>query len=130
MVDPARYTTLFLDGCRDQIERLEWSLASIARGETENTIPAQRRAWHSLKGMSATMGHETVASVCHAAEDLVRGECREIPPRRLEVLERALDDIRRFVDALAREQPMPDLDGLLAALQAEARGTTPGKPIG
>jgi two-component system chemotaxis sensor kinase CheA len=118
-MDTAKYRRLFLDGAQEQMEILDRSLALLSRGEGEAAMPELRRAWHSLKGMSATMGHEELAAVAHAVEEQLRpSPPSEITPHLLAAVTDAADGVGRFLTALADDTPPPDLSTVIARLRA------------
>ncbi len=117
---------LFLEGAREQLEAIEPALAALSRGQGEQAAPALRRAWHSLKGMSATMGYEGLAGLAHAAEELFRRPLpADLPPTLLTTLGEAYEGLARSVSALERGEAPPDL----APLEARVRQALDGGPV-
>ena len=109
-MERGKYLKLFLEGAQEQMEILDRGLASLSRGEGEAAVPEIRRAWHSLKGMSATMGHEDLASLAHAVEDHLRATTPpELSPRLLAAVVDAAAGVGRFLAALADGTDLPDL---------------------
>jgi len=134
-----RYRKLFLEGAQEQMEILDRGLAALSRGEGEAALPEIRRAWHSLKGMSATMGHEDLARLAHAVEDHFRPSARpEISPRLLAAVTDAVAGVGRFLVALDSDTSLPDLSTLVHRLRAAAEAgdgesapsTDPGQETG
>jgi len=99
MVDPARYRQLFAAGAREQLQALGEALTAAGPPD----LGALRRAWHSLKGMSATMGFEDLARQAHAAEEALRGQ----PPLPASAFELSARTARAFEAALLASEPPP-----------------------
>jgi two-component system chemotaxis sensor kinase CheA len=125
-----KYRRLFLEGAQEQMEILDRGLAALSRGEGEAALPEIRRAWHSLKGMSATMGYEDLAALAHAVEDHFRPSSRlEISPRLLAAVTDAVAGVGRFLGAMDSDTSPPDLSTLLHRFRtAAAAGDGAGAP--
>jgi two-component system chemotaxis sensor kinase CheA len=62
---------LFLDECREQIDRIESGLLELERDPgASDVVNDVFRAAHTLKGSAATIGHRRMAELTHAMEDV------------------------------------------------------------
>ena len=103
-MDMSQYLGAFLDEAGDNLKHLDDLVLTIERdpGDSEAIAEIFRSA-HTLKGMSATMGFDRMASLTHAMEDMLdsvrRGES-ELTPGAIDLLFRSLDTLQAMVDAI------------------------------
>ena len=103
-MDMSQYLGAFLDEAGDNLKHLDDLVLSIERdpGDSEAIAEIFRSA-HTLKGMSATMGFDRMASLTHAMEDMLdsvrRGES-QLTPGDIDLLFRSLDTLQAMVDAI------------------------------
>jgi len=65
---------LFADESLEQIEQIERGLLELERGKADpSTLNEVFRAAHTLKGSAATIGHDRMAALTHAMEDIFGG---------------------------------------------------------
>ncbi|WP_373229159.1 chemotaxis protein CheW [Cohnella sp.] len=103
-MDVNQYLALFIDESRDHLQSLNENVLAL-EGSPEDIEIVQHifRSAHTLKGMSATMGFEDLASLTHDMEnvlDLVRNRKLKMDPfifdsffKSLDALESMLEDI-------------------------------------
>ena len=111
-MDLARYTSLFLFDSRDHLQRcnellLAWERAPGTAFPTDELF----RAFHSVKGSSAALGHNPIAELAHAGEQVL-GAVRDgtMGPSRplVDLLFHAIDGLSAGVEAVGRgEDPVP-----------------------
>ena len=128
-MDTSQYLDLFLGSAREQAEIIERSLARLVAGSGDAPSGPLRRAWHTLKGMAATMGFTRLADLCHAAETVF-----EKQPVQLDALETACRGVSSALASLEAggEEPA-DLDTVADAVRRSAdsgppRATPPERP--
>ena len=99
-MDLSRYLSLFVTDSREHLARLEADLVQLEELHTEDErvelLHAAFRHLHSLKGSSATMGFDAIASLAHKAEELI-GEARRqrtIDSTQVDLLLQTADAIR------------------------------------
>jgi two-component system chemotaxis sensor kinase CheA len=89
---------VFLIDAEEQLQALEDGLLELEQvGEDEEVIGQIFRAAHTLKGSSATLGHQKMAKLTHSMEsllDLVRKSKLEVGPDLMDVLFECLDVLR------------------------------------
>lgn len=103
-MDMSQYLGAFLDEAGDNLKHLDDLTLAIEKdpGDSEAIAEIFRSA-HTLKGMSATMGFDRMASLTHAMEDMLdavrKGVC-ELSPASIDLLFRSLDTLQAMVDAI------------------------------
>lgn len=127
-----QYLQAFLDESEENLQILNELCLRVEQGAAaDGDFAAMFRAAHTLKGMSATMGFQTMATVTHRMEDLlgvlrdhperVSGACVDALFASLDVLAALLARIRDAGDeaGVAAEETV----GRLTRLYAELTGT-------
>ncbi len=127
---------IFLEEAEEQLQFLEEGLLRLEQGAREpELIQSIFRAAHTLKGSSATLGFQQMASVTHALEnifDRVRKNQLSVDSAMVNVLLEALDILRGLKEELAGgEVGTLDLQGIHSRLEEIAgRATAPGSDHG
>ncbi len=128
---------LFLEELEEQVQTLEEGFLSLEKGGADaETLNACFRAAHTVKGSSAAIGHQQMAALTHAMEnvlDLMRkGELA--PGRRvMDVLFAGLDSLRALKGALTEGwEAQVDVAAVLKDLRdvAAGRGEAPALATG
>ncbi|HEY7407880.1 MAG TPA: Hpt domain-containing protein, partial [Gemmatimonadaceae bacterium] len=146
-MDLARYADLFLTESREHLSAINHLLLELERSPAApEPLSAIFRAVHTVKGMSATMGYEAVATLTHELETVLdavrRGERNLTPPvmdalfEAADVLETAVEQAVRGQDAavdaapvIERLRAMGRMSGEFRAVTAEASAASaPGAP--
>lgn len=123
---------IFLEEAEEQLQFLEEGLLRLEQGAREpELIQSIFRAAHTLKGSSATLGFQQMASVTHALEnifDRVRKNQLSVDSAMVNVLLEALDILRGLKEELAGGKVGTlDLQGIHSRLEEIAgRATAPG----
>ena len=103
-----RYADLFRAEARERLGEMNTALLAIERGEGVERVAELFRAVHTVKGMSAAMGHDSVRDVAHALEtllDLMRREEIAISPSVMEALFEAVDTLESAIVAVSSSAP-------------------------
>ena len=105
-MDLSKYAALFLAESREHLAACNQSLLEWERDLTA-TEPVGNlfRAIHTIKGMAATMGHDTVASLAHRTEsllDAVRSGRVAPSPEVVQLLFSAIDGLTTAVGRVGR----------------------------
>src|SRR5688572_4593327 len=107
-MDLTRYADLFLTESREHLSAINRLLLELERDATAaEPLSAIFRAVHTVKGMSATMGYEAVATLTHELEtvlDAVRRGERKITPTVMDALFEAADVLETAVEQAVRGQ--------------------------
>ncbi len=129
---------VFLDEAEELLQAME---AGILRLESEASDPDPEviqdifRAAHTLKGSSATLGHQRMAELTHAMENVLdrlrKGKVSVTTPL-VDTLFRCLDVLKIFKDEIATGEPAAvntdEVMRELAALEGTADSAEPAAP--
>ncbi len=107
-MDLARYADLFLTESREHLSAINHLLLELERAPSApEPLSAIFRAVHTVKGMSATMGYEAVATLTHELETVLdgvrRGE-RSLTPTVMDALFEAADVLETAVEQAVQGQ--------------------------
>jgi two-component system, chemotaxis family, sensor kinase CheA len=132
-VDSAQYAELFLTESREHVSAINHSLLELERGAGgDEPVGAIFRAVHTIKGMSATMGYTSVASLSHELETLldnVRRGVRSIDEPLMDLLFRSADVLENAIEAVVSGRgEAVDVGPVVALLKAEAHGDAADAP--
>lgn len=128
------YLPAFVAEAREHLQELGLAIVRI-EASPDDRLAAEGvfRIAHSLKGMSATMGFDAIATLTHAMEDvfeLLRQRSGGLPPDAIDVLSACLDALETAVEAIAAGHGEGlDPDPLVARLQGLARERTPAQEL-
>jgi len=104
-IDLSEFRDMFIEEGREYVRVLNECLLALERAPNDgDTLNDTFRAAHSLKGISATMGYDTLATLAHAAEDVlhkVRDGDWALTPGLVELLFAAIDALQALVDDVA-----------------------------
>lgn len=126
-MDMNAYLSMFIDESNDHLQSLNENLL-LLEGEPEDLTIVQSifRSAHTLKGMSATMGYEDLASLTHEMEnvlDLVRNNKLKMDSFIFDVLFKGLDALEGMVqDITGGGTGKADVSSIVASLQSILKG--------
>ena len=114
---------VFLEEAEEQLQLLEEDIVKLEqRGEDDALLQEIFRAAHTLKGSSATLGHQRMAELTHAMENLLdklRKHQVEVSSELIDALFRCLDGLSELKEEIATEETREvDLAVLIMGLQA------------
>ena len=134
-LDMNQYLGPFLDEAGDNLKHLDDLILVIEKDPGNGEAIAEIfRSAHTLKGMSATMGFEKMATLTHSMEDMldtVRKGKYTLAPKDIDLLFRSLDTLQTMVDSIRGGDNDSSVDiGDLANLlrNAAAEQNTPPPP--
>ncbi|MBI5235915.1 MAG: chemotaxis protein CheW [Deltaproteobacteria bacterium] len=112
-MDTSKYRALYLQEAGEHLRGIEDKLIALEKNPAdEAVVDALFRHYHSIKGMSASMGYETIKSLSHAQEELLDNVRRKkvasaagFAPALLEGL-----DVMRALVKKVEEGTSPDAD--------------------
>lgn len=100
-----QYLGVFIDESREYIQSLNESLLKLEKNPyDEEVINETFRALHTLKGMSATMGFDSMSKLCHKMEQLldkVRSKRVRLTSELLDRLFAGVDVVDKMVNNIA-----------------------------
>ncbi|WP_417202101.1 chemotaxis protein CheW [Acetoanaerobium sticklandii] len=100
MLDFEQYIDIFIDESKEHLQNLNQCLMDYeANTENLETVNEIFRIAHTLKGMSATMGFETIASLTHKMENILDG----IRSHKLQTTSEMVDILFEGLDILEEE---------------------------
>jgi len=139
-VDMAKYRQVFLEEATDHLAEMSRALLELEKDSAgAEAIDVLFRMAHSIKGMAASLGYDSITEVSHRLEDRmqeIRAAGRIEVPDDLGLLFKGLEGLERMVAAVREtgEAPPPDAE-LEAALSVpqdlpDAAGADPGSAEG
>lgn len=104
-MDVSQYLEVFIEESKDHLQSCNEQLLLLEK-DPENLAIVNEifRSAHTLKGMSATMGYEDLASLTHQMEnvlDAIRNKKIKVNPSILDVVFQAVDDLEQMVFSIA-----------------------------
>ncbi len=134
-MDLAKYRALFLEEAAEHLAEMSRALLDLEKDvASSGSIDVVFRAAHSIKGMAASLGYDSISEVAHKLEDRMEGPRtagRIEGATDLPLLFRALEGLERMLAAVREtgEPPPPDVE-LVAALADPAEGALKKKAPG
>jgi len=125
-----QYLSMFIDESKEHLQALNDNMLELENNPTNIQIVQDIfRSAHTLKGMSATMGYEDLASLTHEMEnvlDLVRNEKLAMNEAIFDILFKSLDALEAMVnDIIEGGEGKLDVQDIVRTLQAVSTGTSP-----
>ncbi|MDY6877408.1 MAG: chemotaxis protein CheA [Chloroflexota bacterium] len=103
-IDLSQFRSLFIDEGEEHVHTLNQCMLTLERAPADaDALEAMFRAAHSLKGASATMGYDTLATLAHATEDVlhkVRSGDWAMRPELVELLFMAIDTLQALMNGV------------------------------
>ncbi|WP_214826779.1 chemotaxis protein CheA [Exiguobacterium algae] len=99
-MDVNEYLGLFLDESQEHIQSINNQLLKLEQTASADVVQEIFRSAHTLKGMSSTMGYESVANLTHEMEsalDLVRGGKKESNQLLLDTMFSAMEQMEDMI---------------------------------
>jgi two-component system, chemotaxis family, sensor kinase CheA len=124
------FKDLYIQTARERITQLNDLLIKLEANPTQlDIIQELMRAGHSLKGESAAMGYEKLATLAHVIEDLFTGignGSLSIKPELMDQLFSAVDRIQQSVDGISANNQEADTQDLVDTIKKITGLTTDG----
>ncbi|SFD68692.1 two-component system, chemotaxis family, sensor kinase CheA [Paenibacillus catalpae] len=126
-MDMNAYLSMFIDESNDHLQSLNENLLRLESDpEDLSIVQSIFRSAHTLKGMSATMGYEDLASLTHEMEnvlDLVRNSKLKMDSFIFDTLFKGLDALESMVqDIVQGGTGKADVTAIVASLQSIVKG--------
>jgi len=104
-MEMSQYLEVFIEESKEHLQTCNEQLLELEKNpENLQIVNEIFRSAHTLKGMSATMGYEDLASLTHQMEnvlDAIRNEKISVSPEVLDVIFLAVDDLEAMVESIA-----------------------------
>lgn len=128
MEDNSAYRDLFFEETDTNLEILNEEVLRLEQNpEDTEIIDSIFRAAHTLKGMAATMGYNTMAKLTHSVEnvfELFKSKTAKVDTGTVSLIFDCLDTLTDIVEALrAGESDELDISALVARLEVVSNGT-------
>lgn len=125
-MDISKYKTLYLQETGTHLTGVEKGLLAVEKGYDAAAVDELFRHYHSIKGMSASMGYEPMKKLAHSQENLldkIRSLQVGLTPGIVSTLLKCLDAMRSLLERVEQDLPIDtDISGLLETLDASGRG--------
>lgn len=126
-MDMNDYLSLFIDESQEHLQALNENMLLLEQQPDDVSIVQEMfRSAHTLKGMSATMGYESISSLTHQMEnvlDLVRNGKLNMTDSIVEVLFRCLDALEAMLsDIMEGGSGNLDVGSIAAELESIVNG--------
>ncbi|MGL4730125.1 MAG: chemotaxis protein CheW [Clostridium sp.] len=121
-MDTSQYLSMFLEESMDNLQTLNESLLILEQEPNDKErLNEIFRVAHTIKGMAATMGYNTIAELTHKMEDVLskfrEGELN-VTPKVVTVLFRCLDNLENMVNTIADGEELDcDISGIVHELE-------------
>ncbi|GIP36832.1 chemotaxis protein CheA [Paenibacillus sp. J31TS4] len=126
-MDLNQYLSVFIEEAKDHLQAMNDNLLQLENNPTDiSIVQVIFRSAHTLKGMSATMGFEDIASLTHKMEnvlDMIRNEELSVSTQILDTMFSCADALESMVaDIIGGGTGSADVSGLVARLKAIVEG--------
>ncbi|MEI7027312.1 chemotaxis protein CheA [Paenibacillus sp. y28] len=126
-MDMSQYLSMFIDESRDHLQAMNDSLLQLEASPKDiSIVQVIFRSAHTLKGMSATMGFEDLASLTHEMEnvlDLVRNHKLDMDAFIFDCIFKSLDSLESMVeDIIQGGTGKADVSSIVASLKSIVSG--------
>ncbi|GIO27033.1 chemotaxis protein CheA [Ornithinibacillus bavariensis] len=126
-MDTDQYLEVFLDESREHLQAINDNLLRLENEPTEIDIVQEIfRSAHTLKGMSATMGYEDIASLTHQMEnvlDKIRHHELEVSTKVIDITFSAIGALEEMVQSVSDgNDGKKDVTALVSQLQELENG--------
>ncbi|MBR2569337.1 MAG: chemotaxis protein CheA [Paenibacillus sp.] len=126
-MDLNQYLSMFLDEANDHLQALNDNMMELEnQPEDVSIVQVIFRSAHTLKGMSATMGFEDLASLTHEMEnvlDLVRNHQLSMDDFIFDTLFKSLDSLEAMVEDIANGgEGKAEIKSIVESLQTIVKG--------
>ncbi len=128
-MDTSRYKRVFLEEAYERLSGIEKGLLSLEeRPDDPSVVDGLFRHYHSIKGMSSSMGYEHMKILAHAQEDLlerIRSKKEKVTPELLSLLLECLDVMKGLAEDIKEDRPIEtDIKGYVERLRGFKSSTT------
>jgi len=128
-VDTGRYAKLFLSESREHLTEINSALLELERGGSDTAIARLFRSVHTMKGMGAAMGYNSVSELAHELEtlfDKLRNGTIAVTRATIDTLFASADSLEQAVDLATASSPQQlDVKAIIARIQQASSEETP-----
>ncbi|MFC3882552.1 chemotaxis protein CheW [Bacillus songklensis] len=132
-MEMAQYLEVFIEESKEHLQNINDQLLELEKNPEDLTIVNEIfRSAHTLKGMSATMGYEDLASLTHQMENVldgIRNKQISVTTGVLDVVFQSVDDLEAMVQSIASGgDGTRDVAQVVAQLKMIENGYAPDTP--
>ncbi|TAN62103.1 hypothetical protein EPN18_05395, partial [bacterium] len=129
-MDTSKYKGLYLQEVAEHLSGIETGLLALEKNQSDtSTVDDLFRHYHSVKGMSASMGYEPIKRFAHAQEDLldrIRSKCVNPSIAITGILLECLDGLKTLVSKVSDDKPLDlDIEPFIAKIGAAVASAEP-----
>ncbi len=136
-MDVSKYKSLYLREVKEHLANIEAGLLSLEKDPADYArLNDLFRRFHSVKGMSASMGYVPIQRLAHAAEDLLdrfRNKKLNVTGAAITALFNGYDSAKNLVSLVEADAPIEaDISGFLKMIGDIVSGgkeTAPARPV-
>lgn len=137
-MDISKYKGIFLQETNEHLLGIEKQLLELEKGASDQIIDSLFRHYHSIKGMSASMGYEPLKRIAHAQEDVldkIRSKKTAMQAGVPDALLSCLDAMKELARRVEKDEPLeislePVIEKLLNASAGKAVSIDTGGQAG
>ncbi len=127
-MDTGRYAKLFLSESREHLTEINSALLELERGGSDAAIARLFRSVHTMKGMGAAMGYNSVSELAHELEtllDKLRNGTIPVTRAIIDTLFASADSLEQAVDLATASSPQQlDVKAIIARIRQAANEDT------
>jgi two-component system, chemotaxis family, sensor kinase CheA len=132
-MEMSQYLEVFIEESKEHLQAVNNNLLELEKNPTNISIINEIfRSAHTLKGMSATMGYEDLASLTHQMENVldgIRNKKFTVTPEILDVVFQSVDDLESMVLSIANGgDGKRDVKEIVSKLVQIEHGMLPSTP--
>lgn len=129
-MDTSKYKALYLQETNEHLSGIEKGLLAMEKGAAQPAdLDSLFRHYHSIKGMSASMGYDSIMKLSHAQEDLLsllRSQKLALTIESTAALLYCLDALKNLVKRVEEELPLDvDISPFVKRLKSAIEGKPP-----
>lgn len=137
-MDLSQYLDLFISEAQEHLQVMNQALLALEKApDNLGHLDGFFRAAHTLKGMSATLGFQQMATLSHDMEDVLdtlRKKERPLTPELADTLFRCLDTLSGLLQGIAagegeEERDVVEMQALLRSVEQIARPVQPATVV-
>ncbi len=110
-MDLAKYRAIFIEEATEHFAEMSGALLELEKNPASvESIDVVFRMAHSIKGMAASLGYDTLTDLSHRMEDrmqVIRDAGRVRPGRELSLLFRSLSALEEMVEVVKTSDDLP-----------------------
>jgi two-component system chemotaxis sensor kinase CheA len=128
-----KYLDVYLEEIREHLGNINKNILELEKNQRPGIVDELFRSFHTIKGMSATMGYQDLADLSHGLEELleqVRTQRRRVDSGLIDLLFESIDLIETKASNLEKgDFNCVDVEGVLQKVRKTAFSTEGGREL-